>query len=150
MPPKDMKAKAINPTVMKVIPKPRSGGGTSLYLSFSRIPAKAAIARAQPTPQPNSVNHRLRKVVISFLHEQRTAHDGAVHRDQRKEDSQRVVKRRKELIEEHLQDLNHRRDHADVADEAQEREIDRQQNSIVPVGMNAFAQVIAPFLSNNE
>ena len=41
---KTMNAIAINPTVMNVIPSPRSGGGTSEYFIFSRTPARAAIA----------------------------------------------------------------------------------------------------------
>ena len=53
IPPKDMNAKAIRPTVMNVMPNPLSPSGTSLYFIFSRIPASAAIARAQPTPDPN-------------------------------------------------------------------------------------------------
>ena len=52
MPPNDMNANDIKPTVINVMPKPLSGGGTSLYFIFSRIPANAAIANAQPTPQP--------------------------------------------------------------------------------------------------
>ena len=39
-------------TVMNVIPRPRRPGGTSLYFSFSRIPASAMIERAQPIPDP--------------------------------------------------------------------------------------------------
>ncbi len=51
-----MKANAISPTIMNVIPNPRRPGGTLLYFSFSRIPASATIANAQPNPdaKPNS------------------------------------------------------------------------------------------------
>ena len=43
----------------------------------------------------------------------------------RQEDSERVVKRRKELVQDHFENLNHRGDHADVADESQEGQINR-------------------------
>ena len=46
-----MKPMAIKPAVMKVMPKPRKPGGTSLYFSFSRTPAIAVIAKAQPKPE---------------------------------------------------------------------------------------------------
>ena len=49
----DTPAIAISPTVMNVIPSPFSPSGTSLYFIFSRMPAKAAIASAQPTPEPS-------------------------------------------------------------------------------------------------
>ena len=70
MPPKDMKPKDISPTVIKVIPKPCSPSGTSLYLSFSRIPASATIAKAQPTPAPApntalSAKLKLRSIIRS-------------------------------------------------------------------------------------
>jgi hypothetical protein len=47
-----MKAIAIRPTVMKVIPRPRKPVGTLLYFIFSRIPARAMMAIAQPIPEP--------------------------------------------------------------------------------------------------
>ena len=53
IPEKAMKASDIRPTVIKVIPKPWSPLGTSLYRSFSRMPARQASARAQPTPLPS-------------------------------------------------------------------------------------------------
>ena len=45
-----MNAMAMRPAVMKVMPSPRKAGGTSLYFIFSRIPAMATMARAQPAP----------------------------------------------------------------------------------------------------
>jgi len=48
----DIKPKDIKPTVTKVIPSPLRPAGTSLYFSFSRIPARATIASAQPNPEP--------------------------------------------------------------------------------------------------
>ena len=47
-----MKPSDIRPTVMNVMPRPCSPSGTSLYLSFSRMPASATIASAQPKPLP--------------------------------------------------------------------------------------------------
>ena len=47
-----MKAIDISPAVMKAMPRPRKPGGTSLYFIFSRRPAKATIAIAQPIPEP--------------------------------------------------------------------------------------------------
>ena len=47
-----MNANAIRPVAMKAIPKPRRPAGMSEYLSFSRTPANATIASAQPKPLP--------------------------------------------------------------------------------------------------
>ena len=49
-----MKPSDIKPMVMKVIPRPCRPAGTSLYLSFSRIPASSAIASAQEAPALSS------------------------------------------------------------------------------------------------
>ena len=51
-PENDMKPSDIRPTVMKVMPRPFRPSGTSLYLSFSRIPASNVIASAHPVPAP--------------------------------------------------------------------------------------------------
>ena len=51
-PEKDMKPSAISPMVMKVMPRPRRPAGVSLYLSFSRMPASAAMASAHDRPEP--------------------------------------------------------------------------------------------------
>src|SRR5690606_42032413 len=51
-PEKDMKPSDIRPMVMKVMPRPCSPSGTSLYLSFSRMPASSAMASAQEKPEP--------------------------------------------------------------------------------------------------
>ena len=50
-PEKDMKAIAIRPAVMKVMPRPCRPSGMSEYFSFSRTPAIAVIANAQPKPE---------------------------------------------------------------------------------------------------
>ena len=47
-----MKPSDIRPMVMKVIPRPCRPSGTSLYLSFSRMPASSAIASAYEAPEP--------------------------------------------------------------------------------------------------
>ena len=52
IPEKARKARAIKPVVIKVIPRPWRPSGTSLYFNFSRTPASATIASAQPTPLP--------------------------------------------------------------------------------------------------
>ncbi len=51
---KVMKAIAIRPTVMKVIPVPLSAGGTLEYAIFSLIAARQTIARNQPIPEPKA------------------------------------------------------------------------------------------------
>jgi hypothetical protein len=85
-----MNARAIKPTVMNVMPRPRSPAGMSLYFSFSRMPASRTIASAQPTPDPKPKDHAFREIVIAFDHEQRAAENGTVDRDQREKDPQRV------------------------------------------------------------
>lgn len=49
-----MKDIAINPTTMKVMPNPRSAGGTLEYAIFSRIAARATIASNHPIPEPRA------------------------------------------------------------------------------------------------
>ena len=49
-----MKAIAIKPTVMNVIPNPLNGLGTSEYSIFSRMAARPTIANNQPIPDPNA------------------------------------------------------------------------------------------------
>ncbi len=53
MPIKLIKAMAINPVSIKVIPKPLKGAGIFEYRNFSRMADNATIARNQPTPEPN-------------------------------------------------------------------------------------------------
>ena len=53
MPEKAMKPSDMSPAMMNVMPRPCRPSGTSLYLSFSRTPASAVIANAQPTPLPS-------------------------------------------------------------------------------------------------
>ena len=48
-------------------------------------------------------------------------------RDQRQEDAERVVERREEPVEHHFQDLHDGSDHADIADQPEEAEIDIRQ-----------------------
>ena len=49
-----MKAIAIRPTVMNVIPSPRRAAGTLEYAIFSLIAARVTIARNQPIPEPSA------------------------------------------------------------------------------------------------
>jgi hypothetical protein len=48
-----MKAIAISPIVIKVIPGPFKGPGTGDLSTFFLIAAKDAIANHQPSPEPN-------------------------------------------------------------------------------------------------
>src|SRR5690606_7795710 len=66
-------------------------------------------------PCAGTVHHALREGVAALHHEQRGAHDGAVHRDQWQEDTQRVVERRHVFIQHHLENLHHGSDDTDVA-----------------------------------
>jgi hypothetical protein len=52
------------------------------------------------------------------------AEDRAVHRDKRQEHTERVVEERYEPIEEHLENLHHRRDHADIRQQPEEAQIE--------------------------
>lgn len=64
-----MKAIAINPTVINVIPMPLKGLGTSLYSSFSRIAARQTIAISQPTPEPSAKETASPKFLIACVFE---------------------------------------------------------------------------------
>jgi hypothetical protein len=86
------------------------------------------MASAQPTPAPSAEDHALGEVVVALHHEQGRAEDRAVHGDQRQEHAERVVERRHVLVEEHLEDLHQRRDHADIGQEAKEAQIDVRQS----------------------
>lgn len=52
MPEKPIKAIAINPVIIKVIPGPCRPLGIGAFSSFFLIPAKATIAKVQPRPEP--------------------------------------------------------------------------------------------------
>lgn len=52
IPENPMKAIAMRPAVMKVMPRPFSPSGTSEYFSRSRIAASVTSASAQPRPEP--------------------------------------------------------------------------------------------------
>ena len=72
MPPKDMKHRLNKPTEINVIPNPRRPSGTSLYLSFSRTPARAVIAKAQDDDGYISTNighDREKRLQMPFHHE---------------------------------------------------------------------------------
>ena len=63
------------------------------------------------------------QVVAPLNHEQRAGEDGAVHRDERQEDTQRRIERGDVFVEEHLKDLHRCRDNADVGNETKEADI---------------------------
>ncbi len=48
-----MKPKLINPTIIKVEPRPLRPSGISEYLSFAHMPARKTIAIAHAKPAPN-------------------------------------------------------------------------------------------------
>ena len=96
---KVMKAMPIRPTVMKVMPRPLSAGGTLEYAIFSRMAARETMARNQPIP------------------------DGAVHGDQREEDTQGRIQFRGELLHDHFHDLHDGGDDRDEDDEAEEAQV---------------------------
>ena len=52
IPPNDINPKLINPTIIKVAPRPLRPSGISEYFNFSLIPASTTIAKAQPKPAP--------------------------------------------------------------------------------------------------
>ena len=127
IPEKPMKLSDMRPTMMNAMPSPCRPSGTSEYLSFSRMPASAISAIAQPAPLPTPKTTDSAQVVLALDHEQRAAEDGAVHGDQRQEDAERVVELREEPIERHLENLHQRRDDADVADQSEEAQVDVRQ-----------------------
>ena len=53
-PEKHIMAIAMSPTVMKVMPNPLSGSGTSLYSIFSLMAPMATMANVQPIPLPKA------------------------------------------------------------------------------------------------
>ena len=118
IPMKVMKAMPIRPTVMKVMPRPLSAGGTLEYAIFSRMAARETMARAE------GVHDGFTDVQeVLLLHEQGTAQDGAVHGDQRQEDTQGRIELRRELLDDHFHDLHDGRDDRDEDDEAEEAEV---------------------------
>ena len=63
----------------------------------------------------------------TLLHEERAAQDGTVHRNQRKENAQGGIERRREGLNHHLQNLHDGCDDGDEKDIGQEAQIDRSQ-----------------------
>ena len=99
-----MNAIAMRPTVMKVIPSPRRAAGTLEYAIFSLIAARVTIARNQPIPE-------------------RASEDGAVHCDQREEDTQLRVQGRGEFLHHHFHYLGDGRHDCDEHDETEEAQV---------------------------
>ena len=65
-----------------------------------------------------------------MLHEERTAQNGAVHGDQRQEDTQLIIKRRREFLDGHLHELHESGDRGDKDDESQKAQIDSRDQYI--------------------
>ena len=99
-----MNAIAIRPTVMNVIPSPRRAAGTLEYAIFSLIAARV---------------HE-----IPFLHEERATEDGAVHGDERKEDSKLRIQGRCEFLHYHFHNLCYCGNHCDEHYETEKTEVD--------------------------
>ena len=127
-----MNAIAIRPTVINVMPSPCRGLGILHLLTNT---GKAAYSYQPSQTRTESVCkgvtdigdslHVLRIEQNTLLHEQRTAHDGAVHSDQRQEDTQTRIQRRTELLNNHLDDLYDSRNNGDEQDETQVTEVKR-------------------------
>src|SRR5690606_23944021 len=92
-------------------------------LELLAYPRQRGYRQRPANPRAGAVDDTLREGVAAFHHEQRGTHDGAVHRDQRQEDAQRVVERRHVFIQHHLENLHHGSDDTDVADEAEKAQI---------------------------
>ena len=67
--------------------------------------------------------HAVREVVVPLDHEQGGPQDGAVHGQQGQKDAQRLVQRGEETVQDDFQDLDHRRDHRNLAQQSEEGEI---------------------------
>src|SRR5690606_37670132 len=61
---------------------------------------------------------------LALLHEERTAQDGAVHGNQRQEDTQRCVKRGAEPLHDHFDQLYERCDYGDKDEQAEDAQVD--------------------------
>ena len=68
--------------------------------------------------------HAFAEVVLPFDHEQRAAENRAIHGNERQEDTERVIERRHEPIEQHLEDLYECRDDANVRHEPEKTQVD--------------------------
>ena len=64
----------------------------------------------------------------TLLHEERTTHDGAVHRDQRQEDSEARIERRAVFLHNHLHQLHDSSNDGDEEDETEVLQVQRLEN----------------------
>ena len=87
-----------------------------------------AQTRAQTVDDRLPERRELHRVDL-LLHEERAAHDGAVDGDQRQEDTQLAVERRRELLDDHLHELHEGGDRGDEDDEGEEAQIDALDQS---------------------
>ena len=108
---------------MKVMPRPLSAGGTLEYAIFSRMAARETMARNQDAGAEGVHDGFTDVEEVLLLHEQGTAQDGAVHGDQRQEDTQGGVQFRGELLHDHFHDLHDGGDDRDEDDEAEEAQV---------------------------
>ncbi len=123
-----MKAMEIKPTVMKVMPRPWSPAGTSLYLSFLAYARQSDDGQCPANTAAETEYHALAEIVVAFHHEQRPAKNGAVHGNQWQEDAQGVVERREKTVQQHFENLHHCRNHADIRDQPEKRQIRFRQS----------------------
>ena len=108
----------------------------------SRIEARATIARSPADAGAEAVDDALGERVVTLDHEQRGAEDRAVDGDQRQEDAEGAVERREESVQCHLDDLHHRGDRADIAQEAEEGKVVPGQVRADPGDSAPFAQQV--------
>ena len=90
---------------------------------FFAYPGQNNDGQCPTEPTANTKYDAFDKHVFALLHEQGSTKDRTIYRNQWQENSERVVESWKELIEEHLQDLYHRRNYADKTNQTQKLQI---------------------------
>ena len=70
-----------------------------------------------------AVGGRFDQSVITLHHEERSTEDGAVHSDQGEENTQAVVQRGKEPVQQHFHQLHRGSNHRDETEEVEEVEV---------------------------
>lgn len=118
---------AMSPTVMKVMPKPWSGFGTSQYCIFSLTAPMETMASVHPSPDPKRIGDGIPYGAdilcacgvepYALLHEERRTHDGAVDGDKWQEDAEGTVERWRILLDSHLDNLCYTGDDGNEEDE---------------------------------
>ena len=121
-----MNAIAMRPTVMKVIPSPRRAAGT---LEFGVCHLLPDCSQGHDSQEPadtgtERIDSGFTEIhEIPFLHEEGASEDGAVHCDQREEDTQLRVQGRGEFLHHHFHYLGDGRHDCDEHDETEEAQV---------------------------